>query len=113
MTKRQHVFRQHGTNYPPEYWYIYGEWRTVAVSKLVVDIASQTPSREVVVNALNEVIDCHPIEHAINVSSERPGFLVKWGVPIPQRLFEAVLRFNAERRIAAASEQKEADNVEE
>lgn len=99
-----------------QFWYLYGEWRELLESKLVVEPGAPQQPSQIVVRALNEVIDCHPIEHVFRMRGERPGFLVKWAIEIPRWLFEAVQRFNraeAERLEKERAESESKSNGEQ
>lgn len=88
-----------------EFWYIYCEWRTRVEAKLVTGVADQPTPGQILINAANEVIDVHPIEHVLKHRNSRPGLMVKWATPIPKWLFLAVERFNQQELDARMQEE--------
>lgn len=95
----------HSNQQRREYYYIYAEWRTLSETKLVTGLSDQPGGQQVLVNAVNEVIDVHPIEHVFNHRETRPGMMIKMIHTIPRWLFEAVERFNAEELEAMVAAQ--------
>lgn len=69
---------------------VYGEWTIVQQSSTIATADNPNPQggarRHTL--GLNEVTNLHPLVYAVAVQPHRPGYVVKWAMPISKQLYD-------------------------
>ena len=74
---------------------------TVSDVLVTRDVQSLQPQLKVI----NEVIDCHPIEHVVKMMGRREGFVLHWAMQITKADYDYIINLNKVAREMEAEKQ--------
>ena len=86
---------------PERYFYVYGEWTQTTEGSALATIDNPNPNGQAYQRriGLNEAIAMHPAIYTIMIQQARPGYTIRWAIPMSKEEYdwfqETTKRINA------------------